>query len=241
MQLESFKDRLKYLYSEKGIDTSVRGWAGPVAAAFFERGILQYTDTGKGQGVSENQRGQRNSIKTQLLRHIDLESIEQLNTVWVLRYCRFFDCSAAFLFGEIPLPTIEQTDICKVTGLSASAVKTLTDYRENGAVEKQLRDTFEGSAPAAVYNLLPDTVSFLLRPEHCEQDKAGFLHLVGQYLTSDDLRLGSSLPKDLQIESYNGSGIQLDTAEIIRSALPNMILDRLHEYRAERLQHRKKP
>lgn len=234
--------RIRYLYTESGIDCSVRGWATPVATDFFDREIIAYKDTGSGQGVRLNQQRQRDNVKTQLAKHVFLSSVDQISTVWIQRYCRFFGCSAAYLFGEIEQPTIEQTDICKATGLAPSAVKTLIQDRKAATIDKQLREALTGdTAPAAAYNLLADTVSFLLRPEHCEPGKGGLLHLIGHYIVSDDLHPSSDLPEVLQTENFNGSGLRFDTAEVIRAAIPNMVMMRLNEYRAERLRNRKKP
>ena len=107
----NFGERLQRLYSDNGIDTSKRGWASRVAVDFFKMGIFQYKDNSQGQGADLDRKLQRDNVKTQLIKHIRLESVEQINTVWLLRYCQYFDCSSAYLFGEIPLPTAEQTDV----------------------------------------------------------------------------------------------------------------------------------
>ena len=123
----------------------------------------------------------------------------------------------------------------KLTGLRDDAIESLIQNRRTAAIEKSIRDNLTESAPTAVaYNVLPDTVSFLLRPENTD-----VLYMIGEYIRSDDLKLSDDIPEAVMTENINGSGIRFDTAEVFRSAIPNMIIQRLHDLRAERLKNRK--
>lgn len=49
---------------------------------------------------------------------------------YMLAYCKFFHCSADYLFGLIEMPTHVDTDIHAETGLSADAIKQLIKWNE---------------------------------------------------------------------------------------------------------------
>lgn len=256
----NFGERIRYLFSENGIDCNVRGWAVPVANDFFKRGIIQYKDTGSGRGVSLNQDKQRDSVKTQLTKHIFLSSVDQISTVWIQRYCLFFGCSAAYLFGQIPLPTIEQTDICKVTGLSPEAVKILvadhaetqkhkdtaadvdsfelnTESPEADAVTKaQLKEIFLASHKYT--SGLADTMNFLLTKKHTAY--GCLLDLLYSFFTTDETEVIHGL-KDNTITVQHRRGFYITGGQLMSGVLYDRIRETLFEYRQEYQRQKKKP
>ena len=121
------------------------------------------------------------------------------------------------------------------TGLTDDAIKTLIMNRQTAVIEKNIRENIGIKTADAKYNLLPDTISFLLRSKHTD-----VLNMIGTFITSDDLVLSDDVPKTLQTENVNGSGICFDTAEVFKDAIPNAITRRLYELRDERLKNRKK-
>ncbi len=163
------------------------------------------------------------SISHRLKEHIKADSICDISGKWLEIYRLFFGCSAAFLCGEIDGFTAEETDIQANTGLDAKAIRTLMNYRISGLIEND--------------NTIGAVLSFLLRPDHCKRNSGGLLHLIAAYLTGDFSVSGmdeSINPADyIHTDGRNGSGFEIPTSEIVRAALPNMIQERLHEYRAE--------
>lgn len=124
----------------------------------------------------------------------------------------------------------------KLTGLDDQAIAALIENRKSAAYEKGFRDNvLQDPRPAAVYNMLPDVISHLLLPQN--QD---ILFLIANYLTADDIQLSDDLPPVLQTPNVNGSGLRLNTADVIRAALPNLIVQRLHDLRHDRLMNRNK-
>lgn len=186
-----FGERLQYLYSDNGINTDVRGWASPVAVDFFKMGIFQYKDNSQGQGADLNRKLQRDNVKTQLTKHLRLESVEQISTAWILRYCQYFDCSSAYLFGEIPLPTAEQTDVCAVTGLSPDAVKSLIKYHK--ADDEQ--------------HTVIDAINILFDYKHTELLQSVYKYCVGRVVFPSD---------NLKIYDDHGNGYAVAPADVFR-------------------------
>lgn len=234
----TFYERLSALYDAKYniknfTDTTTNpGWYNRAALDMFakpkdknKKPVLQYSDMrDTPEGITARKK-EVYKIGTTLRGHIKgtkkeppKESVADLSGRWLDIYCRFFGCSAAYLFGEINGFTPEDTDIQAATGLAPEAIKTLRNYRLSGA--------FEGSR-----NTTADIVSFLLRPEHCKRNSGGLLHLIGAYLTGDFSVSG--FDEYIHTDGSNGSGFELLTSDVIRAAMPNMILQRLQEYRNE--------
>ena len=134
--------------------------------------------------------------------------------------CNIFNCDMGYILHDdtYTCRTRETSEICNATGLAPEAIKTLREYRLTGA--------FEGSG-----NPTAAVVSFLLRPEHCKRNSGGLLHLIGAYLTGDFSVSG--FDEYIHTDGRNGSGFELLTSDVIRAAIPNMILQRLQEYRNE--------
>lgn len=131
--------------------------------------------------------------------------------------CDIFGCDMGFILCDegYTCRTRETSEIYNATGLDPEAIKKLREYR--------IVEMVEGSNPTAYI------VSFLLR--HCERNSGGLLHLIGAYLTGDFSVSG--FDEFIHTDGSNGSGFELLTSDVIRAAIPNMILQRLQEYRNE--------
>lgn len=131
--------------------------------------------------------------------------------------CDIFGCDMGFILCDdgYTCRTRETSEICNATGLDPEAIKKLREYR--------IVEMVEGSNPTAYI------VSFLLR--HCERNSGGLLHLIGAYLTGDFSVSG--FDEYIHTDGSNGSGFELLTSDVVRAAIPNMILQRLQEYRNE--------
>ena len=148
----------------------------------------------------------------------------------LLGLCDLFDCEIGYLLCEKGYEhshTRETADIGSVTGLTEPAIKQLLEYRIGGLAEKS--------------NPIGDTLSFLLEPPHCKQNSGGLLHLITAYIHSNDFSVSGLSPsmEYFHSDGKNGSGFNLQTADVVRAAIPNMILQRLEEYRQE-MQHERK-
>ena len=236
-----FRGRLLALLARDGY--TGRGWSERAAKDMYDMELLDLKNEYKGKDAYEDGdaaiarlinraatrlRDHVIEVKDGSKKHSKYKSAAQISGDWLDRYCRFFDCSSAFLFGEIDDPRFQDTDIQAETGLELSAIKTLKEY--------QIAGLFEGGK-----NPTAATVSFLLRKDHCKRNSGGLLHLIAAYLTPDDF---SAKDMDSKMEyihndGQNGSGFELNTADVIRAAIPNMILQRLNEYREE-IQHARK-
>lgn len=112
-----FGNRLKYLYELNNIDTNTRKWALSVAKSLYDKNILYYGNENKTKEMHHNDTARQ--LQAHLLRDTPND------TIWIKRYCDFFDCSSDFLLGYIDEPTHEKNDIYKSTGLSSQAIDCL--------------------------------------------------------------------------------------------------------------------
>lgn len=242
-QNRDFGERLRLLYDAHGINVETRGWSKSVAKDFFESGIIAFKDTGSGRGVQTNQIRQIVNVATQLTRHICLTSVEQINTVWVTRYCKYFQCSAAFLFGEITLPTPEQTDICAATGLNPSAVQLLLqDHRD---VQDRLTLRNESSLSIRGYNAdlqdfqsLAQVINFLLADGRADRGSGGLIDLLRAYFVTDDKDVIEGLADG--VSTVGRRGFHLSSGQVLSGMLFTRITQVLVEYRADIQQKKKK-
>lgn len=137
--------------------------------------------------------------------------------------CDIFSCDMGFLLCD-PNYTCRKRDASEIeamTGLSENAIRTLREYRIPGLIEHD--------------NTIGGIVSFLLDPKHCDRNAGGLLHLIAAYIHSNDFSV-SGLDDSMEYihtDGKNGSGFELKTADVVRAAIPNMILARLEEYRQE--------
>lgn len=148
----------------------------------------------------------------------------------LLGLCDLFGCEIGYLLREKGYEyshTRETADIGSVTGLSEPAIKQLIEYHIGGLIEKS--------------NPIGETLSFLLEPPHCKQNSGGLLHLITAYIHSNDFSVSGLSPsmEYFHTDGKNGSGFNLQTADVVRAAIPNMIMQRLEEYRHEILHSRK--
>jgi len=118
----NIRERLRNLYKLKGIRIDLRNWATNVAKEMYQSKIIEYSNR-EGKTFSQ----QNNDLARQLKRHLtdDHKKPIILETKWIIRYCKFFGCSADYLFGFIDNPTHEITDIRKQIGLSVDAITKL--------------------------------------------------------------------------------------------------------------------
>ena len=222
-----FKGRLSALFTRDGY--TGWGWSERAADEMYERELLDLKHEYKGiNGYEEGNEAiarLKSTAANRMRIHINTcQNASEVSGEWIVRYCRFFDCSAAFLFGEINDPRFQDTDIQRETGLKLSAIKTLREYQIIAMMEGKNKN------PTA------DIVSFLLQKKHCNPNAGGLLHLIFAYLTSDDFSVKDMDPsmEYIHTDGDGGSGFTLNTAEVVRAAIPNMILQRLEEYRQEK-------
>ena len=132
-------ERLKALCKNKGIEAS----GTEIARLMKDRGIDVIDDV-------------NNAARTINL-HLSGKPVETLSGVWLIRYCKFFSCSADYLLGFIDTPTHKIASVCKNTGLSADAAETLIffnggkRYQENEAVTISERNILQAKAKANRY------------------------------------------------------------------------------------------
>lgn len=116
-----FKNRLYCLMEEHGIFT-----AKELAKELYEKGYVSVNQ--KKESFSDPCVIDNNavaSIEKKIQKHLNADKPDKLQGEFVMAYCRFFGCSADYLFGYIALPTHKTTNIYEETGLSENAIDRL--------------------------------------------------------------------------------------------------------------------
>lgn len=206
----TFCGRLRYLYDSMEInaDPNERGWSSKVSRQFFDRKIIEYTNPDN----DEEQRKQRSSVAHMLRQHMTVTDVSVISGLWLSRYCRFFKCSAAYLFGEISLPTIEQTDVCKATGLSPVAVKEMIDIHG--------WDSWAVSVAYDERHKPIDCINMIFESGHED-----LLYSIYEYVNSGRI----VIPDTVSVWDDTGTGHKLPAASLYRAAKLNDVNRHLNE------------
>lgn len=118
--LSSFGQKLLALMKEQDCDT-------PKALAEKLLDAKLVTVKTRGKDVFKNKDNAVGSIEKKIRTHLHANDARCLQGEFVNAYCKFFLCSADYLFGytEIRTPDIEVKEICEITGFSETVVKRL--------------------------------------------------------------------------------------------------------------------
>lgn len=156
-----FSDRLSRLldnhYDTEGF-VLTRGWSQRVARDMIENGLIAYKkNTDDTEGAKK--KCIENTANTIRETHMFYYSASNMSGKWIDIYCRFFGCSAAYLFGEIDSFTPEYKAIQDTTGLSDRAAEQLlylSKNRERMPLASEMHDTLNLilSDPSTMSDLL---------------------------------------------------------------------------------------
>ncbi len=95
-----------------------------LSKAMYESGILKYEETNR-EGKPKTKHECIRHKERRIHDHLGFSDCTNVSVAWIKCYCDFFNCSADYLLGYIDLPTHQNTDVQKVTGLSDDAIKQL--------------------------------------------------------------------------------------------------------------------
>ena len=118
--LSRFGQKLLELMGEQGCDTPKA-----LAKKLLEAKLVSVNTRGK--DIYKNKDNAVGSIEKKIRNHLHADDATCLQGEFVNAYCKFFDCSADYLFGytDIRTPNVEMRKICEVTGLSEEAISRL--------------------------------------------------------------------------------------------------------------------
>ena len=124
--LSEFGQKLMRLMIEKECDT-------PKALAIKLLESKLVTVKTRGEDIFKNEINAIGSIEKKIRNHLHSENASCLQGEFVNAYCKFFGCSADYLFGytEVRSPDIDIRGICEKTGLSQKAVERLVQSNSN--------------------------------------------------------------------------------------------------------------
>ena len=113
-----FYNRLWKLMEEHKLST-----ARELAQALFAEGIVPVDST------SDDESSILGSMTRRIQEHLNLENADKLQGRYVKAYCKFFGCSADYLFGLSSIRSGNPNVIkfCEATGLSEKSVKRLIE------------------------------------------------------------------------------------------------------------------
>lgn len=118
-----FGKRLEALMNDAGFDVNKKGASSQLAEKMLQEKCLEFL-------VNNDLKKRKDSARSRIDIHRSLDSAENVEGKWLKAYCDYFKCSADYLFGYIDMPTHQQTDIEKVTGLSKAAINSLIGQKE---------------------------------------------------------------------------------------------------------------
>lgn len=78
--------------------------------------------------ISDEKSKAIDGIRKKIDAHLESDSTDKLQGEYALAYCKYFGCSADYLYGIIDLPTHKDTDIHKETGLSETSISCLRGW-----------------------------------------------------------------------------------------------------------------
>lgn len=159
--ISEFGKKIISLMTEKGCDSPKI-----LATKLYDAGLV----TVKSQGKDKYKRRDNaiGSIEKKIRVHIHSDGAYCLQGEFVLAYCKFFECSADYLFGftDIKSPDIDVQNICEKTGLSEKSVLNLM-----GQVDKNTKD-YRNSVWSM---LLESPLYFKIPDEWLEAQKQAFI------------------------------------------------------------------
>ena len=123
--LTPFGQKLLGLMSEKDCDTPKA-----LAKKLLEAKLV--TVNTRGNDVFKNKDNAVGSIEKKIRIHLHAKDATCLQGEFVNAYCKYFDCSADFLFGftDIRTPDVQIRKICEITGLSEESVNCLQENKQ---------------------------------------------------------------------------------------------------------------
>lgn len=123
--LSPFGQRLLGLMFEKNCDTPKS-----LAKKLLEANLV--TVNARGKDKFKKKDNAIGSIEKKIRNHLKADDATCLQGEFVNAYCKYFGCSADFLFGftDIRTPDVQIREICKITGLSEEAVNCLKNHKQ---------------------------------------------------------------------------------------------------------------
>lgn len=155
-------DRLKYLYTTKGIDINTRGWALPVAKSFFDMGIFDYDNFAVHHNSNvtpgdDTKIHAHSNVKKALQNHVNGSVNPGID--YIRAYCDFFGCSSDYLLGFIDTPLHTKYDDIPLKFETIQALQEIRkNYLKQGAVSFY---SYVNGIPKNPRQTL-DTLNFLL-------------------------------------------------------------------------------
>lgn len=127
--LSPFGQKLLELMKEQDCDTPKA-----LAKKLLDAKLVSVNTRGK--DIYKNKENAVGSIEKKIRTHLHADDAKCLQGEFVNAYCKFFSCSADFLFGytDIRTPNVGIRKICEITGLPEDVVNCLKDNKQEANV-----------------------------------------------------------------------------------------------------------
>lgn len=158
-----FKNRLWKLMEKRGLNS-----ASKLAKELSKSNLVKVNFRKTDEIFTNEEMEQKKiwAIEQKVKKHLNSESTTHLQGEYILAYCKFFDCSADYLFGKIEYSTHAKQICHNLTGLSEDAIE---------ALEAEKNSFFPYALTA---------INFLLEKDEFIDDKRELFHLIIQYTLS---------------------------------------------------------
>ncbi len=128
--LSVFANRLWLLMERNGYTS-----APELAKKLYDCGLVTVEQKDTYRSEKEKRDNAIDSVRKKILKHLNSDTPRELQGEFTIAYCKLFKCDADYLLGNINLPTREDTDINKKTGLNENAIQTLKILKRSDYIE----------------------------------------------------------------------------------------------------------
>jgi len=175
----AFHNRLWKLMEERELST-----ARELAQALFAEEIVPV------DSASEDEISIIGSMTRRIQEHLNLEDTDKLQGRYVKAYCKFFGCSADYLYGlsSIKSGNPDVIEFCETTGLSEKAVRRLIeDLPED--IKRDLVDFWSSLLESKLFYEVPlefHQMCYELGQYRIAQDKIKTINITAKKLENSD-------------------------------------------------------
>lgn len=150
--ISAFGQRILNLMVEKGCDTTPA-----LAEQLLDKGLVK-VNSREGDDPFKKRNNAIGSIERKIRVHIHSDDASCLQGEFVIAYCKFFECSADYLFGftEVRTPDINVREICDKTGLSEAAVLNLVNKGYDEQTNEMAVGCWSMILGSALYRTIPN-------------------------------------------------------------------------------------
>jgi hypothetical protein len=175
-----------------------------LATALYEAGLVVVKQKANDNSDEVNKNNAIGSVEKKIQTHLVADNPDRLQGEYVIAYCKFFGCSADYLFGrtEIISGNDNVRRFCESTGLSEKAVKRLIEELPEEA-KAELTQWWSEVLESNLFYGLPmewHSMCYELGQYYSAQNRISSIHKVADMMDSSDTYVATM--KAMMTENY---------------------------------------